>query len=116
MPTNEESRPAGNGAASKVTSQGCAQYIAGIRRRRAATYRLPALDCGHADPWTCKCHDDTDESTGQYIDGYRDAAQHLMVQGLTPAPNLPAMRGLWRRGGADRDLVRGIAERWEVAG
>ncbi|TMS51021.1 hypothetical protein E0T84_21485 [Mycobacterium sp. DBP42] len=88
--------------------------MAGLRRRRAATQRLTALGCGHVDPWTCECHNDSDNATDQYIDGYRDAAQHLMVQGLTPAPNLPAMRGLWRRGGADRDLVRAIAERWEV--
>lgn len=115
MPANEESRPAGNGAASKVTSQGCAQYIAGIRRRRAATYRLPVLNCGHADPWTCKCHDNTDEATDQYIDGYRDAAQHLLAQGLTPAPNLPAMRGMWKRGGDDQRLAVRIAQLWEVA-
>ncbi|OWL92844.1 hypothetical protein B7435_33390 [Mycolicibacterium peregrinum] len=89
--------------------------MAGLRRRRAATYRLPVHDCGHADPWTCKCHDDSDTTTDQYIDGYRDAAQHLLAQGLTPAPNLPAMRGMWKRGGDDQRLAMRIAQLWEVA-
>lgn len=27
--------------------------LAGLRRRREASYRLPPLSCGHRDPWTC---------------------------------------------------------------
>lgn len=106
----KENRPAGNGAESTT---GCSNYIEQLRRRRAATYRLPVLDCGHADPWTCR-HDPV-TVTDQYVDGYRNAAEHLLANGLTPAPNLIAMRAMWRRGGTDRDLVRAIAERWEIA-
>lgn len=113
MPENEERRPP-KGAASTNQPRSAHHYIAGLRRRRAATYRLPVLDCGHADPWTCKCSD-SDNATDQYIDGYRDAAQHLLAQGLTPAPNLPAMRGMWKRGGDDQRLAVRIAQRWEIA-
>lgn len=107
---------------------GAAEYRAGLRRRAEATYRLPVLECGHhADPWVCRCHSSNsltsaeiklsrpEAVTDRYVDGYRDAAQHLLDCGLTPAPNLPAMRLLWRRGGADRRLVREISERWELA-
>lgn len=112
MLDNEKRRPAGNGAASTSTPD-THHYTAGLRRRRATTCRLPVLDCGHVDPWTCR--HDADDITDQYIDGYRDAAQHLLANGLTPAPNLAAMRAMWRRGGAERDLVRVIAERWQVS-
>ncbi|OBB08921.1 hypothetical protein A5668_11945 [Mycolicibacterium fortuitum] len=88
--------------------------MAGLRRRRAATYRLPALDCGHTDPWVCDCRNDI-EMTDQYVDGYRDAAEHLLSQGLTPAPNLPAMRAMWKRGGDDQRLAMRIAQLWETA-
>lgn len=109
----KENRPAGNGAESRTT--GCTQYIAGLHRRRAATYRAEPLKCSCRDPWTCKCYSDSDDTTDQYIDGYRDAAQHLLAHGLTPAPNVVAMRGLWGRGGTDRDLARTVAERWITA-
>jgi hypothetical protein len=114
MPDNAERRPP-KGAAPTNQPRSAHHYIAGLRRRRAATYRLPADDCSHADPWTCKCHNSTDNTTDQYIDGYRDAARHLLAQGLTPAPNLPAMRGMWKRGGDDQRLAMRIAQLWEVA-
>jgi hypothetical protein len=28
--------------------------LAGLRRRREAAWRLPPLDCGCRDPWTCR--------------------------------------------------------------
>ena len=108
--SEKENRPGGNGAESTT---GCNHYIQQLRQRRSASARLPALDCGHRDPWTCR-HDPA-PVTDQYIDGFRDAALHLLASGMTPAPNLDAMRALWRRGGAERDLVRAIAERWEIA-
>lgn len=104
MPDNEN-RPAGNGAES-TTASGANHYIAGLRRRRAATYRLPALDCGHADP---TCRHDTPTS------GYAQAAAHLLQLGLTPAPNLPALRNMWRAGGDNQRLAIQIAQRWEAA-
>lgn len=89
-----------------------AEYIAGLHRRREASRRLPVLPCGHADPWR---YHDADEITEKYVDGYRDAAQHLIDVGLTPAPNLRAMRVMWRRGAGEQRLAVRLAERWEVA-
>uniref|UniRef100_A0A5Q5BKW4 Uncharacterized protein n=2 Tax=unclassified Mycobacterium TaxID=2642494 RepID=A0A5Q5BKW4_MYCSS len=94
---------------------GTADYIAGLRRRRAATYRLPVLACGCADPWTCRHHTKHGSVTDQFVDGYRDAAEHLLASGLTPPPNLPAMRAMWKRGGHDQRLAVRIAELWQVA-
>ena len=108
--SEKENRPAGNGPESRT---GCNHYIQQLRQRRDAASRLPVLDCGHRDPWTCR-HDPV-TVTDRYIDGFRDAAKHLLASGMTPAPDLTAMRALWRRGGAERDLVRAIAERWEIA-
>jgi hypothetical protein len=93
----------------------CAEsYVAGLHRRRAAAFRTPPLDCGHVDPWTCH-HDETVSvvSEGQ-VDAYRAAALTLLGQGYTPAPNIPVMRVLWRRDGADRDLVQWISQQWQV--
>jgi hypothetical protein len=47
--------------------------------------------------------------------GYVEAAHHLLNHGLTPAPNLPALRAMWKAGGAHRRAAQVIAERWEVA-
>jgi len=110
MTTNRK-RPAGNGASSRTTT-GCSQYIEGLRHRRIATQRIPELACGHVDPWTPACRN---ESTDRCIDGYRDAAQHLLAHGLTPAPNIAAMRDMWKRGGADQLLAVQIANLWEVS-
>lgn len=108
MPDHEK-RPAGNGANSTTS---CTQYIHGLRRRTAAAQRTPPLACGHTDPWTSACRN---ESSDQAIDGYRDAAKHLLAQGLAPAPNFPAMREMWKRGGDDQRLAVQIAQHWEVA-
>lgn len=112
MPTHEKRRPAGNGAASETT--GCQQHTAGLRRRRDAAHRLPSLDCGHRDPWTCRHHDDGPPSE-RLADSYADAARHLDALGLCPYPFLPEMRVLWRQSDDDRRLVREITERWAVA-
>ncbi|WP_226863282.1 hypothetical protein [Mycolicibacterium baixiangningiae] len=85
------------------------------RRRQYADTRCGLLACGRCtDPWTCRCYDSV-KVTEQYVDGYRDAAQHLLAQGLAPSPNLAAMRILWRRGGDDQRLAVRLAELWEVA-
>lgn len=87
------------------------EYVAGLRRRREASRRLPVLPCGHADPWRY----DAPGPSERYVDGYRDAAQHLLAVGMTPASNVDAMRAMWRRGGTDQRLAAELAERWEVA-
>ena len=79
------------------------QYTADLRRRRAASRRLPVQDSRRADPWHY-------EPPGER--GYDAAAAHLLGLGLTPAPNVPAMRSMWKaRGQSCRD-AQVIAERW----
>lgn len=111
MPENEN-RPAGNGAIS-TTTRCVPQYSHQLRQRRSASYRLPALNCGCRDPWPCRHPDD--QVTDREVNGYRDAAQHLLAHGLTPVPNLPAMRAMWKRGGDQQRLAMQIAGRWETA-
>ncbi|BBZ04892.1 hypothetical protein MCHIJ_43290 [Mycolicibacterium chitae] len=95
LPT-KENRPAGNGAESRTA--GCTQYIYGLRQRRAATYRLPVLDCGCRDPWTCHCA--TPELTA---DSAVAAADHLRRHGLSPLFSVSQGRALWR--GGHRDIA-----------
>lgn len=82
-----------------------------LRRRRAASWRLPVLASGRADPW----HYPPPETTDRNVAGYRAAARHLLGLGLLPYPFLPELRVLWRRGGDDQRLVREVAERWDLA-
>lgn len=76
-----------------------------LRRRRAASWRSPVLECGRADPWHYP----------PPCNGYEDAAEHLLRLGYVPAPNLHAMRRMWRQGGTARRLAMEIAERWYAA-
>jgi hypothetical protein len=85
-----------------------------LHRRRIGAARSEPLDCGHRDPWTCR-HYDAPESPERNADGYYATAQRLLAAGLLPAPNLPAMRLMWRRDVEQRELARYIAERWGVA-
>jgi len=97
-----------------TTASDTSQYIAGLHRRRSVTLRVPPYgDCPCRDPWVCRCGDYTELSEA-YVDGYRDAARHLLAQGLLPAPNVPAMRVMWGRRGADQRLARTLAESWQV--
>jgi hypothetical protein len=86
-----------------------------LRRRREAALRSMPLNCGCRDPWTCRCRDDRAEFTERHVDGYVSAVLHLLDKGLMPAPNLPAMRLMYRRGGRDRRIASEIAERWGTA-
>ena len=82
-----------------------------LRRRRAASYRLPVLDSGRSDPW----HYDPPEPSERTAEGYYATAQHLLAAGLLPAPNVPAMRVMWRRDVEQRELARLIADHWQVS-
>jgi hypothetical protein len=82
-----------------------------LLRRREAARRLPPLECGCSDPWPCRRFDPPPSSRS--VDGYRDAALHLLAEGLIPAPNIKAMRELWRRGRDEQNLARTISELWE---
>ena len=62
-------------------------------------------------------HTDTAKYTtaaGRQIAAYEDAAVHLLGHGLTPAPKVPAMRAMWKRGGPSRRAAELIAEAWKL--
>ena len=100
-----------SGATTTTATVDALDYIEGLRRRRAASYRLPVLDSGRSDPW----YYDDPEPSERTADGYFATAKHLLAVGLLPAPNLGAMRLMWRRGGEHRRFARLVAERWETA-
>jgi hypothetical protein len=95
--TQKESRPGIEGAAS--VNQGATKFT----RRRAASQRLPVLDCRRSDPWW---HEPPTA-------GYEDAAAHLLERGLTPAPDRDGLRRMWRSGNSRR-MAGLIAQRWEL--
>jgi hypothetical protein len=72
-----------------------------LRARRVAAQRLEG-----GDPW---------RRTDPGVRGYPEAAAHLLGHGYTPAPNIPAMREMWKSGPETRALARIIAERWAVS-
>ncbi|ORB16875.1 hypothetical protein BST37_05880 [Mycobacterium noviomagense] len=74
-----------------------------MRRRRAASWRLVPLDCGCRDPWPCRCTQPP--LTDCQLDGWRDAAQHVLDEGYMPLVPLEVRRALWRREGTDRRLA-----------
>ena len=77
--------------------------IGQLRARRAAARRLVPLDCGCRDPWPCRC---TCTPLSQWaLDGWRDAAAHLLDTGWMPVLPIEVCRALWRRGGPDRALA-----------
>lgn len=87
--------------------------LAGCKRRRAASPRMQPLPSGHRDPWQPWS---PERLSDVQLDAYATAAEHLLNLNLPPAPNIGAMRRLWRRGGAGQRLAVRIAERWELAG
>jgi hypothetical protein len=75
----------------------------GLRRRRAASWRLPVLESGRSDPWWYP-------EPGER--GYAAASAYLLALGLTPAPNPPALRAMWLAGAESRRVAQVVAERW----
>jgi len=67
------------------------------RARRAASYRIV-----HGDPWRYE----------PIAAGYEAAAAHLLELGLTPAPNVPALRSMWKARGDSQRLAWTVSERW----
>lgn len=74
-----------------------------MHARRGASWRLPPV-AGRSDPWWY----------GPDERGYAAAAAHLLELGLTPAPNPPAMRSMWRHRGESQRLAWVISERWDL--
>jgi len=84
-------------------------YTDGLARRRAATRRLAPLDCGCADPWTCR--HPSEPLTERTVGAWRDAAVHLDGLGSVPAVPIEVLRAIWRRGGQDRVLAELLHDR-----
>lgn len=62
------------------------------------------LDCGCGpDPWLCRCTEPP--LSDRVIDGWRDAAWHVLAVGQMPLVPLEVRRALYRRGGTDRELA-----------
>jgi hypothetical protein len=106
MPPDRESAPQGHHNPGSASNQHHHHIGDQLRRRRGASYRLPVLDSCHSNPWWCELPSER---------GYAQAAEHLLNCGLTPAPNLAALRSMWKAGGASRRAAQVIAERWELA-
>ena len=126
MTQERESRPGGNEAASTAADNShhtdqpdtkpgkslvwvpCTwsspqDYLSQLKRRRAAAHRSNPLHCGCRDGWTCRC---TEPPLSEHaLDGWRDAAQHVLAAGRMPLVPLEVRRALWRRDGADRELA-----------
>ena len=77
-----------------------------LRRRRAASYRLPPLACGKSDPWWY-------EPPGER--GYPEAALHLLAHGLLPSADRAGLVAMWKRGGHSRRAAELIAQAWDLA-
>lgn len=75
-----------------------------LHRRADAARRLLPLDCGCRDPLPCTCT--SPPMSDHVVDSYRDAAQHVLAQGLTPLLPAEVLRALWRRRGEDRRLAQ----------
>ncbi|BCO56459.1 hypothetical protein MINTM005_17030 [Mycobacterium intracellulare] len=75
-----------------------------LRARRAASRRLPVLECGRSDPWFYK----------PPTAGYEDAAAHLLEHGLLPAANWEGLQAMWRSGGRSQQAAVFIARAWEL--
>ena len=82
------------------------EYIAGLRRRRNASYRLPVLDHGHSDPWQPWR---PEVISDVQADAAVAAIEHL-DQICTPGLlDIDMRRALWRRG--YRDLAVDVHRR-----
>ena len=106
--TTNPNTPAANRDNNQSTSDWC--RVSALRRRRAASWRSPALACGCSDPASAR-HDRHHPAplTANGLDGYIDAAKHIIATtGLTPVVPPEVLRRMWARGGADRTLAEQI--------
>lgn len=70
---------------------------------------MVSLDCGCPDGWPCRCTEPP--LSAQMVDGYRDAALHILSTGVCPMVPLEVLQALHRRGGDDRELANELHER-----
>jgi hypothetical protein len=109
-PPKEDGRPRQETATTTTTKLRLesSATLAAMRRRRGASRRLALLDCScptgpHADPLACLCT--FGPLTAHQLNGWRDAAEHVLGGGQVPLVPIEVRRALYRRGGQDRDLA-----------
>lgn len=66
-----------------------------FRDRRAASWRLPPLDCGVRDPWQPWR---PEKLSDKQVAGAVDAAGHLLDLGYPPLFDVDILRAMWRAG------------------
>jgi hypothetical protein len=79
-----------------------------LRRRRAASYRCPPLDCSCRDPWPCKHYRDPYISDKQ-AEAAVAAIEHLDLVGTPGLLDERTCRAMWRVG--RRDLAVAVQRR-----
>jgi hypothetical protein len=92
-----------------TTETHCTGIAAQLRRRRAASFRLqPLAHSGVSDPWPS-------EYQPPGVNGYQQAALHLLADGLIPFPNVDALRQMWKASNESRRAAAIIAKSWGMA-
>jgi hypothetical protein len=82
----------------------CSDTVAGLHRRRRASWRMETLACGCGpDPLSCACTQPP--LSPRLVDAGRDAARHLLEVGHVPLLEIEVLQALYRRGGRDRALA-----------
>ena len=82
-------------------------WLSGLRRRRQGAARSVPLDCGCRDPWPCRCTQPP--LSDNALDGWRDAARHVLGTGCVPLVPIEVRRALWRRP-VDREFAELLHE------
>lgn len=88
------------------------ELSAQLRRRGDKAARCVPLPCGHRDPLRCLASHDRPPLTDHQLDGWRDAANHVLAAGRIPLVPLDVQRALWRRP-SDRKLAQQL---YDLAG
>lgn len=105
-------RNPGTTARATSTTTTVADLNSKAQRAQIAWRRRPRLDCGCID--ACRCEFKANP-TPKRVDAYAEAVAHLRQHGLMPAPLIPELRELWRRGPEDRRTVEQITTAWPVS-
>ena len=104
-PANAEGSPTATSTAI-LNDAGPRTWLSQLHRRREASWRLIPVACGHADPWP-RCTEPP--LTDVALDGWRDAACHIIEVGCIPLVPIQVRRALWRRP-ADRKFAELLHE------
>lgn len=102
------------GPAAEATRPGTlakCNFHANALHRRFLEASRGVLECGCADPWLCRCHDEPRPLNRRQIDAAFASADHLLAAGMCPPLSPEVARIGWRRGGETRRLVSEVAAR-----